>query len=252
MDFMRDRLKVNKELIPHDYLMELYTSCNDGKLKIRLLAILHFWDGLSSTEVSKLLKISDFAVRQYLHRFNKFGLEGLKDLPKPIKEPKLSKEQLNKVDEIFGKCPRESGLDFNNWTIPLLTQWIKDTFNIEYSESNVYKIVEKLNYSKIRPRKRDKRVNQQALEDFKEKLSDIIEKKAPDTVILYEDEAVITSEPTLTSMWAKKGSHPIVNTDTSHSRKRQVVYGAVDPDNGQLVSMVADSGNSDNFKSFLK
>jgi transposase len=196
--------------------------------------------------------MSDFAVRQYLHRFNKLGLEGLKNLPKPIKESKLSKEQLQKVDEVFGKSPRESGLDFNNWTIALLTQWIKDTFNIEYSESNVYKIVEKLNYSKIRPRKRDKRVNQEVLDEFKENLADIIEKKAPDTVILYEDEAILTSEPTIMSMWAKKGNHPIVNTDTSHSRKRKVVYGAVDPDNGQLVSMVADSGNSDNFNFFLK
>jgi hypothetical protein len=59
------------------------------------------------------------------------------------------------------------------------THWIKETFSIEYQESKIYKIVEKLNNSKTRPRKRDKRAKQEILEEFKVKLSDTIKKKLP-------------------------------------------------------------------------
>lgn len=249
---MRERLKVDKTIVPYEYLKQMYTSCSDAKLKIRLLAILHFWGGLNTLEVAERLKMSDFAVRNYLKRFNKFGLEGLNDLPKYVSQSKLTNEQLNSIDEAFGKSPRESGLDYNNWSIPLLAQWIEEQFGIHYSESNVYKIVEKLNYSRIRPRKRDKRVNQQILDDFKEKFMDTLASKTEDTVILYEDEAIITSEPTTTAIWAKRGSRPIVKTDTSKKRDRKVIFGAVNPESGQLVSQISDSGNSEYFESFLK
>ena len=84
------------------------------------------------------------------------------------------------------------------------------------------------------------------------KFQNTIDNKADNTVILYEDEAIVTSEPTITCMWAKKGSRPIVNTDTSKSRERKVIYGSVNPQTGELITQIVDSGNSDNFRSFLK
>jgi transposase len=53
-------------------------------------------------------------------------------------------------------------------------------------------------------------------------------------VILYEDEAIVTDEPTITAKWGKKGSRPVVSTDTKGKRKRRVIFGAVNPETGKV------------------
>lgn len=45
---------------------------------------------------------------------------------------------------------------------------------------------------------------------------------------------------------------PIVKTLPGGTRKRAVVFGAANPETGDLTYQISDKGNSDNFKSFFK
>lgn len=249
---MGERLKVNCKHSSYDMLKQLYQTEKDVRMKIRLLVILYFWEGYSSLKIAKLVHQSDSTVRRYLHRYNKFGLPGLKDIPHPPKNTILSNEELKEIDKNLSQSPRDSGLEYSNWTGNLLVAMVKNKFNKIISLGTAYNILHELNYSKTRPKKTDKRVNKKTLENFRDKLDDLLESKDENTEILYEDEAIITSEPTTTATWSKVGSQTVVKTNSSGTRQRTVIFGAVNPEKGKLTQELNDKGNTENFKSFLK
>ncbi|WP_373845695.1 hypothetical protein [Clostridium sp.] len=72
------------------------------------------------------------------------------------------------------------------------------------------------------------------------------------TEILYEDEAIMTSEPTTTATWSKVGYQTVVKINSSGTRQRTVIFGAVNLEKGKLTQELNDKGNTENFKSFLK
>lgn len=246
------RLQVNENILSYDELKALYNECKDSNLKIKYLTVLSFWDGMTSLQVSKALKKSDSTVREYLHRFNEYGLDGLKRKPYPCKDRILNAEQKALVLDALNKSPRESGLHKSNWTIPLLCHWLKFSLGVTFSKQGLYNFVIRNGFSKVRPKKQNKNINPEEAAKFKADLAQIIENKSDNTVILYEDEAIVTDEPTITAKWVKKGSRPIVSTDTKGSRKHKVIFGAVNPETGKVNEKTTDSGNRDNFKSFLK
>jgi hypothetical protein len=100
----------------------------------------------------------------------------------------------------LSSSPRAVGLNYSNWTGCLITLFVKGEFDKVITLGTAYNIIHNLNYSKTRPKKVDKRVNKKILNDFRDKLNDLLESKAEDTVILYEDKAVITSQATTTSV----------------------------------------------------
>ncbi|MGL5245390.1 MAG: IS630 family transposase [Sarcina sp.] len=248
---MKERLTIRKD-IPYEVLKTLYSSEKNARIKTRLLTLLLVLEDNTSVGISKILKQSDATVRKTIHRYNKFGLEGLKDLTLPPKKTILSDEEFNIIDDALIKCPRESGLNYNNWTGEILVKWINLKFNKKISIGTAYNIFKKLKYSKTRAKKLSKRADSETLNKFRDDFSNLINSKSEDTVILYEDEAIVTSEPSATSVWTKVGTQPIVKTLPTGTRKRKVIYGATNPETGDLTYQLSDKGNSDNFKLFLK
>ncbi|WP_414730430.1 helix-turn-helix domain-containing protein, partial [Vibrio vulnificus] len=51
-------------------------------MKVRLLALAHFKDGHSRTQMAKFLKVSRTSVNQWVQTFLEEGLEGLQEKPK--------------------------------------------------------------------------------------------------------------------------------------------------------------------------
>ena len=68
---------------------------------------------------------------------------------------------------------------------------------------------------------------------------------------LHEDEAGLSSVPTLSLMWALEGKQPLVNTAT-RSRQKVTLFGAVDEERQQRYLMVSEKGNTDTYLSFLR
>lgn len=248
---MAKKLEVNTKHASYDILKQLYQTEKNVRMKIRLLVILYFFEGYPSLKVAELVHQSDSTVRRYLHRYNKFGLSGLEDIPHPPKDTILTDDELNEIDKALLSSPRDNGLNYSNWTGNLLTIWIKEKYNKVISLGTSYNILHKLDYSKTRPKKMSAKVDKDTLEDFRDKLDNLLKSKDENTVILYEDEAIITSEPTTTAVWSKVGVQTVVKTNGG-TRKRTVVFGAVNSETGELTEQLSDKGNTENFKSFLK
>ena len=83
-------------------------------------------------------------------RYNKFGLDGLKDLEHPPKKTILTSDELTIIDEILKKSPYDAGLNYNNCTGKLLVKWIG------------------LNFNKTRAKKLSSKINKETLTNFRE------------------------------------------------------------------------------------
>lgn len=248
----RRKLEVNKKHCSYEELKATYRSCTDARLRTRILAVLQTWDGKPSTEVEQNIHMSASNVRKWVHRYNEQGVLGLKDTRHSNRPSFLSEEQKQEVAVVLQKSPRECGFNKSNWTMPLLKRWIGKQWGIHYKVSSLYDVVHNLEFSLQRPRKQSRNAKKELQEQFKADLRDLLETCDDDTVILYEDEAVITDEPTTTLKWAPKGKQPIVPTDNVGSRERFVMFGAVNPVDGKVHYSTSKSANTDSFKDFLK
>ncbi|WP_269135209.1 helix-turn-helix domain-containing protein [Vibrio cincinnatiensis] len=69
------------------------------QMKMRLLALAHFKDGHSRTQIAKFLKVSRTSVNQWVHTFLEEGLEGLKEKPRTGRPPFLTSKQREQLSQ---------------------------------------------------------------------------------------------------------------------------------------------------------
>lgn len=189
----KKKLEVNLKWASYDILVQLYKSEKVSKVKTRFLILLYFLNGFNSLEISTLIHQSDSTVRRCLHRYNTFGLDGLKDAEYGHRPSILSDNELLQIDKALSKSPRENNLNYNNWTSKLLVEFVRINFSKSISVNTALSTIHKLNYSKTCSKKMSGKVNKQALEDFRDKLNEIINSKDCNVEIIYEDECIITS-----------------------------------------------------------
>ena len=80
-----------------------------------------------------------------MHRLEKGGIEGLKDRKGRGRRSAFSDEQLERVKELVLKeAPAKYGFQSEKWTGPLLAQWIKKEYGLEYQKTQIYNLLEKV------------------------------------------------------------------------------------------------------------
>ena len=247
---MPKKLQIEKCRGSYEEICGLYSTEKDSRIKIRLLAIKYAYEGKKSEDIAQLLNLTGATVRKHMKRWNRRGYEGLRDIPHPEAEAIMTDGEMLEIDKALKKSPREYGIERSNWSAPVLMKYIMQKFNKTISQSTGYNIFARLRYTKTRPKKQNKKLDPEEAEKFRSELEKTIAEKDENTIILYEDEAIFTSEPTTTAMWTKRGEQGIVPTSGDH-RKRTVIFGAVNPENGDLYEQFSDVGNTETFKEFM-
>ncbi len=131
-------------------LDELYKDEKNIRIKERLLAIIHLYEGKNVYEVADILRRSEKTIKNWLSSWNKQGYEGLIPQNRNGKEPMIPFDEWDKIiQEIEGK----------GMTIKDVIKYAKDTRGIEYSYKGGWRIlraVKKVKYGKpyIRNNKR--------------------------------------------------------------------------------------------------
>jgi len=101
--------------------------------------------GHSSRKLSELHNISFKQITNWVHRFEKEGIEGLKDKKGRGRRSALSNEQLERIKElILQEKPTDHGYQSEKWTGPLLADWIKKEYGLMYQKVQVYNLLGKV------------------------------------------------------------------------------------------------------------
>jgi transposase len=96
----------------------------------RLHGVLLVAQGMSCSEVAGLLGDAPRSVENWVRRFEKSGLAGLREGEHPGRPQRLNPEQVTKINRILRQTPRDAGLSQNLWDGKSLSAWIEREYGI--------------------------------------------------------------------------------------------------------------------------
>ncbi len=163
------KLKITQNNSSRD-LKLLYSKERDSRVKERLLMIIHTKEGRTTREVAGIVKKSYVSVANWVNRFNKEGLAGLKNKQRSGKPPKMEEEQFKTLESDLEKSPKEFGYKQTFWNTKLIRIHILQYYITSYSDRHVQRLMHKFGYSLIKPRPRHFKRNPSQKEEFAQAL----------------------------------------------------------------------------------
>jgi transposase len=142
----------------------------DNKTARRILAIAMVLEGHPREVAARAGAMDRQTLRDWVHRYNAHGLDGLADRPRCGRRPRLTKAQEAEVAQwvIEGPDPRVDGVV--RWRCVDLRNRIAARFEVELHERTIGKLLDKLGFSSISPRPLHPQADLQAQETFKKTL----------------------------------------------------------------------------------
>ena len=132
----------------------LARKSGDPKQVRRLLAIAAVYDGMNRADAAAIGGMDRQSLRDWVHRFNVDGPEGLHDLKPPGAVPKLTaaeKAELTALVEV-GPDPQVDGVV--RWRRIDLKEVIRDRFGVDYHERSVSRLLHEFGFSHMSARPR--------------------------------------------------------------------------------------------------
>lgn len=133
----------------------------------RLLALALVMEGGSRSEASRACGMDRQTLRDWVHRYNKFGIEGLVDRKARGPAPRLTKEQEAELAEIVERGPDIAADGIVRWRRVDLRDVIASRFGVALHERSVGKVLDRLGFSHMSVRPRHPEADTRAQEAFK-------------------------------------------------------------------------------------
>jgi len=141
-------------------------SC-DANQSRRLLAIAAVYDGMSRAEAAKIGGMDRQTLRDWVHRFNAAGADGLLDRWSSGPEPKLSPAQRVELASVIETGPDPETDGVARWRRIDLKEVIQDRFGVAYHERSVSRLLHEMGFSHMSARPQHPEQDEKILETFK-------------------------------------------------------------------------------------
>lgn len=163
---MPARIPVRTDFTAAD-LRKLAARSADANQSRRLLSLAAVRDGMRRGEAARIGGMDRQTLRDWVHRFNADGPDGLVDRKASGPERRLNADQLNELEKIVeaGPDPEKDGVV--RWRRTDLQRVIKDRFGVDYHERHVGHILHELGFSHVSPRPQHPEQDPEVIEDFK-------------------------------------------------------------------------------------
>ncbi|HEY5410989.1 MAG TPA: IS630 family transposase [Caulobacteraceae bacterium] len=159
------------EITRRDYtsaeLRSLSGRCADGAQVRRLLGLALVLDGHSRTEAAALNGMDRQTLRDWVHRYNDHGIEGLKSLHSPGRTPALSEQQMAELRELVIKGPDPAIDKVVRWRCVDLQAEVARRFSVQVHENTIGRWLHELGLTRLQPRPVHPRKDPEAEAAFK-------------------------------------------------------------------------------------
>lgn len=133
----------------------------------RLLALAAVLDGMNRTEAARIGGMDRQTLRDWAHRFNQHGPDGLIDIKPPGRPPRLSDEQKGVLKQLVEAGPDPETDGVVRWRCVDLKRVVRDRFGIDLSEVSLGRVLKQLGFSRISARPQHPMQDPEAIETFK-------------------------------------------------------------------------------------
>ena len=133
-------------------LRAIASKSRDAAQVRRLLALAFVLDGRSRTDAADKAGMDRQTLRDWMHRYNAEGINGLKSSQGPGKPPSLTGEQMAELKEAVLKGPDPEKHGVVRWRCVDLRAEVARRFTVEVSERTIGKWLRKLELTRLQPR----------------------------------------------------------------------------------------------------
>lgn len=133
----------------------------------RLLAIALVLEGASREDAARSTGMDRQTLRDWVHRFNLAGADGLVDRKAPGRQRRLTQDQLDALARCLESGPELARDGVVRWRLADLCALVEARFGVRYQERGMGKLVRALGFSRISARAQHPKSDPQAQAEFK-------------------------------------------------------------------------------------
>lgn len=187
------------------------------------------------TEISEMTGLARSQVFELRKQYLKNGITALKDKREKKLKELLTKQQKQEVITILKtKTPKDCGYSNDYWSTGLLGHLIKRSYRVNYkSKTSYYLIFRQAKFTYHKPGRVYRVRDEAEVKEWQEKVRPVIAKtfKDPNTVILTEDEMLLSTQSTVQKIWLPQGEYPKVEINIK--KENRSLYGFLNIKTGQ-------------------
>lgn len=150
-----------------DELRRFAARAKDAGQARRLLALAAVLDGMNRTEAARIGGMDRQTLRDWAHRFNRHGPDGLIDIKPSGRPPRLSDQQKDLLKQLVEAGPDPETDGVVRWRCVDLKRVVRERFGVELSEVSLGRVLKQLGFSHISARPRHPVQEPAAIETFK-------------------------------------------------------------------------------------
>lgn len=193
----------------------------------RAQAIMMIDKDISVSIIQELTGYSRRNIFDLRKRYLKDGISVINDPARNNPKELLSKKQRDEIIEtIKSKKPEDVGFHSSYWTTAILGEYIKIKYKVKYkSRTSFYLIFRQANFTFHKPGRVYEKRDEEEVEKWQKKAKRKLKKvwKEKDTVILCEDEMILSTQTTFQKIWLPANEYPKI--EVSNTKKNRSVYG---------------------------
>lgn len=140
---------------------------SESRYDHRLHGLLLIAQGMSATQVARLLGDAPRTVAYWVRRFEEEGLAGLVDGERPGRPRRLNEEQVSQIDAALRMTPRDFGLTATIWDGKTLAAFIQQQWGVVLGVRQCQRIFRQLGFRLRKPRSEIARANPEEQARFK-------------------------------------------------------------------------------------
>ena len=148
-------------------LRRLAASSRHANQSRRLLSLAAVLDGMNRTEAARIGGMDRQTLRDWVHRFNERGAEGLKDDRASEKPRRLTAAQQAELAAIVETGPDRAVHGVVRWRRVDSQKIVAERFGVEYHERTIGKLMKHLGFSHISARPRHPKQDGETIAAFK-------------------------------------------------------------------------------------
>jgi transposase len=147
-------------------LKTLYRRETDARLARRIHGVYLAAKGLSCTQIMTITGAARRTIQQWVHKYNRHRIDGLKDKPRPGQPTKLLRRDEPRFCKRIDAGPTEKdGVSVLNG--PAIRRILEREFGVLYSTQGLYDLLHRLGYSRLCPRPQHEKADLQLQQEYK-------------------------------------------------------------------------------------
>jgi len=163
-------LGITNKAVTRESLLRMAERVPGAWIGLRIAAMLLLLEGWKSTKIAKLFGLTRWSVVKWVQRINVQGVEGVQEVQRSGRPPRLGTEVQQALDKVLQKSPRSLGLKRNRWDGVVVAEYLERVHGVHLQVRQAQRWIRQLGFSLRQPIYRYVQATEEGVKEFRQTL----------------------------------------------------------------------------------